>query len=448
MLNLDEIRKTLADVVDIVGLPSPRSIEPNCARQPIDFHSVQESTQQFAAACSRCDCEQLSLQGRLLRDCASEMDANRNAGSDLKFFIQLESTMIHIENNLAPIASARVWWTGQRLAEVTRYIQRFLDTESESQWKAFAEKLCYVRAIRCGMAELRGFLALPVSGKVGGFDQFMEMLNAVEQRLKPDVAAEICAQLWCARPKLDCQLQNLWYQTHGANLVHFISPDSQMWSQSDIGILEAYACVWNDLLEKPRAFVTAATCRAAAEKARVTSGNMGLNDVAELLSDPECLAHYGLANILPPAPATWRLSNLAEIEAFLKNELSRWYLRPYRFELQPLDLIAAVVRAQRPLFYHKLLAHALLQFHVLQTSLSGDLEAGYFDVMVTLARNIDILLRGYHLRIESIPKLESADGWAEYLDSLVQLHCGNPSTMGATPLSENVRKIVDSGILQ
>jgi hypothetical protein len=44
----------------------------------------------------------------------------------------------------------------------------------------------------------------------------------------------------------------------------------------------------------------------------------------------------------------------------------------------------------------------------IQACLPGEVEAGYLNVLITLAKSIDEFLAGYQLRIKSIPKLESA----------------------------------------
>jgi tetratricopeptide (TPR) repeat protein len=422
----NNISRTLALVVQMSGLAE---------EGPVDFHSVREATQHLASVCSEGESEQLSLESRLLQDRAAEMEASPGASAALKFFIQLDSTMLQIENDMAGSVFARAWWTGQRLAEVASAIEKF-DAESDSQWQNFPETVCCLGAMRSGMHELSEFLALPVSEEIGGFDQLLELLKTSQEKLNTEVAAGLCSTIWHTRPKMDRQMQNLWYLTHGARVFKPSYLDAS--DQTDVDDAEAYAWMWNDLLINARIFVTPEICNAAAERARTTASNAGLDDVAEWVSDSKRLMSYGLSNILPPAPMPWRLSSAVEIETFLKNELARWYFRPYRFELQPLDLIEAVVRLRRPLYYERLLAHSLLQFHLLQTCLSAEVEAGYLNVLVTLAKSIDVFLAGYQLRIASIPKLKGVAGWAEYLESLVRIHSENPRTLAWTPLSRSL----------
>jgi hypothetical protein len=94
-------------------------------RGTADAPFLLESTGQFADACSKSNSEQLSLDSLVLQGCASEMDLL--ASSALKFFFQLESTMLQLERDIAASPSAQAWWTGQRLFEAARAIDHFLD---------------------------------------------------------------------------------------------------------------------------------------------------------------------------------------------------------------------------------------------------------------------------------------------------------------------------------
>jgi hypothetical protein len=428
MLNLGEISSTLTLVVQASGLAEER---------PADAPSLLESTRQFADACSKWDSEQLSLESLMLQGCASEVDLL--ASSALKFFFQLESTMLQLESDIAASPSAQAWWTGQRLFEAASAIDDFLDAEPYSDMTAFPEKIYRLGAIRSAMVELSELLAVPVGGELGGSDHVVELLKAAQEKLKGDAAAELCARIWQSRREMDCQLQGLWFQTHGVEVFDLVDIDNRLVrDQTETDSAEAYAWAWNDLLMNTRECVTPETCYAAAERARVTADAVGLKDVAELLSEPKRVMYYGQHNILPPAPMPMRLSSAVEIEIFLKNELARWYFRPYRSELRPLDLAKAVFSLQRPLNYHWLLAHSLLQFHIIQACLPGEVEAGYLNVLITLAKSIDEFLAGYQLRSKSLPKLESADGWTEYLESLVHVHFDKPRTTDWTNLSNSL----------
>ena len=86
----------------------------------------------------------------------------------------------------------------------------------------------------------------------------------------------------------------------------------------------------------------------------------------------------------------------------------------------PLDLIIGVLRTRRPYYYHRMLAHALLQTVCVQQALPPGLAA---DAIVgKLAAFCDLMFDGYQLRCRYLPRLKTAQGWVEYLSALVALH--------------------------
>ena len=107
----------------------------------------------------------------------------------------------------------------------------------------------------------------------------------------------------------------------------------------------------------------------------------------------------------------------------------------------PIDVITGVLRTRRPYYYQHMLAHALVQTICVQRVLPPGLVA---DAIVgKLAAFCDLMLDGYRLRCQYLPRLKTTQGWVEYLDALVALHfpdgqgaaCalsgGEPTTYGA-----------------
>ena len=83
-------------------------------------------------------------------------------------------------------------------------------------------------------------------------------------------------------------------------------------------------------------------------------------------------------------------------------------------------MITGVVRARRPYYYPRMLAHALLQTVCVQRILQPGIVA---DAIVgKLAAFCDLMLDGYRLRCRSLPMLKTSQGWVEYLNDLVTLH--------------------------
>jgi hypothetical protein len=86
----------------------------------------------------------------------------------------------------------------------------------------------------------------------------------------------------------------------------------------------------------------------------------------------------------------------------------------------PVDVITGVLRARRPYYYHRMLAHALMQTVCVQRVLPPGIAA---DAIVgKLAAFCDLMLDGYRLRCQYLPRLKTTQGWVEYLNALVGLH--------------------------
>jgi hypothetical protein len=88
--------------------------------------------------------------------------------------------------------------------------------------------------------------------------------------------------------------------------------------------------------------------------------------------------------------------------------------------LVPIDVITGVLRTRRPYYYHRMLAHALMQTICVQQALPPGYVA---DAIVgKLAAFCDLMLDGYHQRCRYLPRLKTTQGWLEYLNALVALH--------------------------
>jgi hypothetical protein len=100
--------------------------------------------------------------------------------------------------------------------------------------------------------------------------------------------------------------------------------------------------------------------------------------------------------------------------------LARWYRHPLEASLVPIDVITGVLRTRRPYYYHRMLAHALVQTICVQKALPPGIVA---DAIVgKLAAFCDLMLDGYRLRCQYIPRLKTPQRWVEYLNALVSLH--------------------------
>jgi hypothetical protein len=115
------------------------------------------------------------------------------------------------------------------------------------------------------------------------------------------------------------------------------------------------------------------------------------------------------------------LENVEAVSRQLHCGLARWYHRPLEASLVPIDVITGVLRTRRPYYYHRMLAHALLQTVCVQQALPPGIVV--VDATVgKLAAFCDLMLDGYRLRCRYLPRLKTAQGWVEYLNALISLH--------------------------
>jgi hypothetical protein len=158
----------------------------------------------------------------------------------------------------------------------------------------------------------------------------------------------------------------------------------------------------------------------AAATASAVAKSMGLDEVVDYLRDPDRVAFYGMMNILPATPTQWSLENQEAADRHLHYGLARWYRVPLKPSLVPIDVITGVLRTRRPYYYHRMLAHALLQTVCEQRILPSGIVA---DAIVgKLAAFCDLMLDGHRLRCRYLPRLKTTQGWVEYLNALVTLH--------------------------
>jgi hypothetical protein len=147
---------------------------------------------------------------------------------------------------------------------------------------------------------------------------------------------------------------------------------------------------------------------------------MGLDEVVDYLRDPDKVAFYGMMNILPATPISWNFESVEAADRHLHYGLARWYRRPLEASLVPIDVITGVLRTSRPYYYHRMLAHALMQTICVQRVLGGGVVA---DAIVgKLAAFCDLMHDAYRLRCRYLPRLKTTGGWVECLNALETLH--------------------------
>ena len=199
---------------------------------------------------------------------------------------------------------------------------------------------------------------------------------------------------------------------------HIAWIESHDWDGEGPSPAQVYAWYWNETLGG--AALNGAKAEEAAATASAVANSMGLDEVVDYLRDPDKVAFYGMMNILPATPIRWTLKNVDAADRHLHYGLARWCRVPLKPSLVPVDVITGVVRTRRPYYYHRMLAHALLQAVCVQRVLGGGVVADA--ILEKLAAFCDLMLDGYRLRCQYLPRLKTTLGWVEYLNALVALH--------------------------
>ena len=199
---------------------------------------------------------------------------------------------------------------------------------------------------------------------------------------------------------------------------HIAWIESHVWDGEGPSPAQVYAWYWNETLGG--AALDGANVAEAAATASALAKSMGLDEVVDYLRDPNKVAFYGMMNILPAIPTRWTLENDEEADRHLHHGLARWYHRPLEASMVPVDVITGVLRTRRPYYYHRMLAHALVQTICVQRVLPPGTVAGV--IVEKLAAFCDLMLDGYRLRCRYLPRLKTTGDWVEYLNALVTLH--------------------------
>ena len=330
----------------------------------------------------------------------------QDARFNLRLHLCLQTLTARIQTAAESSHAGRIWAAAQNLAELLLVVGKFLDRAPEPRWSEdFPPALCGLEAVRLEFSNLVSVLGWPPPPKRFGLGEIDHALHSAGQLIDPAPEAPLCQYLGGARQDLVRETHIAWIESHLA--------DGQEPSPAEV-----YGWYWNETLGGAALDLAKAT--EAAATASAVAKSMGLDEVVDYLRDPDKVAYYGMMNILPATPIRWSLANDEAASRHLHYGLARWYHRPLEASLVPVDVITGVVRTRRPYYYHRMLAHALLQAVCVQQALPPGLAA---DAIVgKLAAYCDLMLDGYRLRCRSLPMLKTSHGWVEYLNDLVTLH--------------------------
>jgi hypothetical protein len=302
--------------------------------------------------------------------------------------------------------AGRVWAAAQNLAELLLVVGKFLDRAPEPRWvEEFPTAVCGLAAVRMEFSNLVSLLGWPTPGERFGLNEIAQALHSAGQLIDPAPEAPLCQYL--AGTRLD-----------PVRSTHVAWIESHAWDDESPSPAQVYCWYWNETLGDGA--LDGANVAEAAATASAVAKSMGLDEVVEYLRDPDRVAFYVMMNILPATPIRWTLENVEAADRHLRYGLARWYRVPLKPSLVPIDVITGVLRTRRPYYYHRMLAHALLQTVYVQRALPPGLAAD--SIVGKLAAFCDLMHDGYRLRCRYLPRLKTTGGWVEYLNALVALH--------------------------
>ena len=342
---------------------------------------------------------------------AAGLDLARAAGgvgdssSNLRLHLSLQTLMARIQTAAESSQAGRVWAAAQNLAELLLVVGKFLDRAPEPRWaEEFPPALCGLDSVRLEFSNLVSLLGWPTPDRFG-LNEIAQALHSAGQLIDPAPEAPLCQYLARARRELVRETHIAWIESH-------------VWADQGPSPAQVYAWYWNETLGEGA--LDGANVAEAAATVSALAKSMGLGEVVDYLNDLDEVTPYGMMNILPATPIRWGIENVEAVSRQLHCGLARWYHRPLEASLVPIDVITGVLRTRRPYYYHRLLAHALLQTVCVQRALPPGYVA---DAIVgRLAAFCDLMLDGHRLRCRYLPRLKTTEGRVEYLNDLVTLH--------------------------
>ena len=389
--NAPELLSRLREVSRCMALPVSAADEVRTACRALADTTEAESAEIAAA-------------GLDLAEAAESV--NDSHSSNLCLHLRLQTLMARIQAAAESSHAGRIWAAAQNLAELLLVVGKFLDRAPGPRWaEEFPAALCSLEAVRLEFSNLVSVLGWPTPPDQFGLDEVAQPLHSAGQLIDPAPEAPLCQFLAGARRDLVRETHIAWIESHA-------------WDDDSPSPARVYGWYWNETLGG--AALDGAMVAEAAAMASAVAKWMGLDEVVDYLADPDKVAFYGMMNVLPATPIRWSLGNVEAADRHLHYGLARWYRRPLMASLVPIDVITGVLRTRRPYYYHRMLAHALLQTVCVQQALPPGIAA---DAIVgKLAAFCDLMLDGYRLRCQYLPRLKTTQGWVEYLNDLVALH--------------------------
>src|ERR1035437_1577366 len=339
-------------------------------------------------------------------DLARAAEGVGDSASNLRLHLCLQTLMARIQTAAESSQAGRVWAAAQNLAELLMVVGKFLDRAPEPPWaEEFPPAVCGLDAVRLEFSNFASVLGWPPPPERFGFEEIDQALRSAGQLIDPAPEAPLCQYLAGASRDLVRSTHIAWIESHA-------------WDDESPSPAQVYCWYWNETLGETVLYL--AKVAEAAAMASAVANSMGLDEVVDYLRDPDKTAFYGMMNILPATPISGSLEEVEAADHHLHYGLARWYHRPLEAFLVPIDVITGVLRTRRPYYYHRMLAHALVQTVCVQRVLPPGIVADA--IVEKLAAFCDLMLDGYRLRCQYLPRLKTSQGWVEYLNDLVALH--------------------------
>ncbi len=306
---------------------------------------------------------------------------------------RLEDVTVELRRELECVAAARAWYAERELRNLTGALFEFCGAAPDAQWLSLPERIDAIPVVHQRKRE---------------FVRELRQAGCDRRGLARQDGARLAGSIEKLRNTLEYRARELWVAVRSGG------------GERDFSVQELYAWSWSDLLAG--ASVSAGDVERAAARCREVACRLGLGEIAEFFEPPERICQYALNYLIAPAPLYWRFDSPPRAASFLNGQISRWYFRPFRHTIRPLELLPPVLRAGRPLYYERPVAHALLQYQLVQAHLPP--SKAYFEILGVLERNFAVLFEAYLLRVACLTRLKSAEAWSGYLEGLLRIHFG------------------------
>jgi len=390
MTNAPELLSRLQEVGRCMALPFPSAA-----------HEVRTACRALAHTTEAEGPEIVAAGLDLTKAAEGVSDSNAN----LRLHLCLQTLMSRLQAAAESSQAGRVWAAAQNLAEMLVVVGKFLDRAPEPHWsEEFPPALCGLEAVHFEFKNFVSVLGWPMPDRFG-LKEIAQALHSAGQLIDPAPEAPLCQYLAGARRELVRETHIAWIKSH-------------VWDGQEASPAQVYAWYWNETLGEGA--LDGAKVVEAAATASALAKSMDLDEVVDYLRDPDKVAFYGMMNILPATPLRWSRDNADAASRHLHYGLARWYRVPLKASPVPVDVITGVLKTRRPYYYHRMLAHALVQTICVQRILPPGMVADA--IVENLAAFCDLMLDGYRLRCRYLPQLKTAQGWVEYVSALVTLH--------------------------